>query len=249
MPGQPMQLNPAYSHTGMATASLILGIISLPASILNILTLPIPITAIVLGFISLKRKKSFALAGIILGVIGIILSAVVLAVGVHVLKKNAVTTNSATGATSVNSNCYSFSLPSTLSKQDISKNADCVTLVIKSDNTEDLVVNSTSLKSAVSDADRDKYLKSIIESGMSDLNPSKYSITNSGYIDIDGARAYRVKGTENQGNYKYLSVLAVLSPKSYMSANGSKLQAFIIASDSATDANQLDGVVNSWHWK
>lgn len=249
-PGSAMQLNPAYAHTGMATASLVLGIVSLPASILNLLTLPIPVTAIVLGIISLNRKKSFALAGIVLGVIGLILSGVVLAVGLHIEhQKNAnKLTPAASGGFSVDANCYSFALPSHFSQRDISKNSDCVTEIIKSDGSDDMAVESSSTAARVADKDMDAYLKSVMDEMRKKVG-SNMNITSTKYIDLDGVRAYEAIGTETEANYKYGGMLVALSPRDYTSTSGTTLRGFVIAFDSSTSQTRLDEIVNSWHWK
>jgi len=247
MPGQPMQLNPVYGHTGMATASLVLGIISLPASILNILTLPIPITAIVLGFVSLKRKRGFAIAGIVLGFIGIILSAIVLAVGMHVINKQK--TASVSGA-NVDSNCFSLSMPGNLGSSDVTKNSDCTIVAINKLSTEDLAIGSVQQTTTVQGKDVDTYLKSIMDEGLkSSAISSKGTVTSSQYTSIDGVRAYEVLGTETQGNYKYFGLLVTMAPKDYLSVSGAKLRTFVIASDSSTNKTAIEDVASSWHWK
>jgi len=251
-PAPAMQLNPAYGHDKLAIASLILGIVSLPASILTLFTLPIPVTAIVLGMVSLKRKKSFAVAGIVLGIVGIILSVVLLVVGMKVEqnKKNQSGSSTSKGvtATDIKSNCYSFSLPDGFSKTDVNKNEDCVTIMIKSNQQDDLVVNSSDLASPVADADRDAYLKSLVSEFQVQVG-SAFHATDSKYVEIDGVRAYQVTGTENHGAYKYAGFLAVLSPKDYISVTGVKLRAFIVAYDSATSQDRLDKLAQSWHWQ
>jgi len=252
-PQGPMQLNPAYGHTGLATASLILGIVSLPASILNILTLPIPIVAIVLGIISLKRKKSFAVAGIVLGVIGIILSAIVLVVGLKIEqnKKASQSASSLTNGVSgsnLNSTCYSFSLPEGFTNSDVQKNSDCVTVLLKADSTDDLEVNTFGLASPVSDAERDAYLKNLVSEFQTQVG-GNIQITSTKFMTLDGVRAYEATGTENQGNYKYIGFIAVLAPKDYISVTGAKLRAFVVAYDSASSQDRLDKLAQSWHWQ
>lgn len=255
MPPQPMQLNPAYGHDKLATASLILGIVSLPASILNVLTLPIPITAIVLGIISLKRKKSFAIAGIVLGVIGIILSAIVLIVGTKILndKKN----NSSVGSSvsqgvsesKLSSTCYTFSLPNPFTEADVTKNSDCATTIITADGTDDIAVNSTDLTTQVSSADTDNYLKNLSGNAENSITTKGGKITTRKFITLDGVRAYQATGTESYGNYKYLGYIVVLAPKDYISVTGIKLRAFIIAYDSLTSQDRIDELAQSWHWQ
>ncbi|HET9850506.1 MAG TPA: hypothetical protein VFP35_02685 [Candidatus Saccharimonadales bacterium] len=255
LPGsQPMQLNPAYGHTGLATASLVLGIVSLPASILSLFTLPIPVTAIVLGCISLKRKKGFALAGIILGVIGIILSGVVLAVGLNLEKQktNRTSLNSSTTANvssaGISSTCYSFALPAGFTSGDVTKNSDCVTVLQKQDGTNDLAITSTNLTQNVSTADQDAYLKAVIDS-LQSQEQGKLTLSNRKYINLDGVRAYEATGAESQGKYTYGGIIAALAPKDYMSVSGLKLRAFLIAFDSSTNQDTLDKVASSWHWQ
>ncbi len=249
----PMQLNPAYGNDKLATASLVLGIVSLPASILNVLTLPIPITAIVLGAISLKRKKSFAVAGIVLGVIGIILSAVVLVVGLRIehdkkASQAGSTLSHGVSGSNLNSTCYSFSLPNVFTTADVKKNLDCVTVVLKADSTDDLLVNSSELASPVAVSDRDAYLKNLIAEFQTQIG-SSIQVTSTKFTTLDGVRAYQVTGSENHGNYRYFGITAVLAPKDYFSVTGAKLRAFIVVYDSSTSQNRLDELAGSWHWQ
>jgi len=249
MPPQEMKLNPAYSHDKLATASLILGIVSLPAAILNILTLPIPLTGLVLGIVSLKQKKSFALAGIILSVIGLILSAVVLIVGLHIEhNKNKSSSNYGVQGSLLSSSCYKFNLPSNFSSKDVLKNTDCTSELLNSGRTEDLLVNSTSLSADISQADQDSYLSHVMDEFASSLG-SKGQITNKKFITLDGGRAYEATGSESYANYKYLGAIVALSPKAYFANDGTKLQLFIMAFDSASKPNVLDSLVQSWQWQ
>lgn len=233
---------------------MVLGIVSLPASILTLFTLPIPVTAIVLGIISIKRKKGFALAGIILGAIGLILSIVLLVVAVNVKSKQDAKINSASRSSAqssgdqVASSCYSFNLPSGLTKKDIRKNNDCLTMVVNTSSTEDFAVASSPVSANITDANRDALLEKLVEEvGRSAGDAVK--VTNTKYITIDGQRAYLATGTESQGNYKYISFLAVLSPKEYLSVSGVKLRAFVLASDSATSKDVVESVAKSWRWQ
>lgn len=250
-----MQLNPAYGHDKLAVASLVLGIVSLPASILTIFTLPIPVTGIVLGIISLKRNKGLAIAGIILSIIGIALSVGILVMGVRSTSQkqasrngSIVTTKSGSGSTKVTSNCYSFNLPTQFVATDIIKNEDCLTSIVKEDSTEDIVINSTSVRSQVSAADTDVYLKGVA-AATERLIGDKVTITSREFITIDGVRAYKGVGGESSGNYKYGGYLVALAPRDYTSDSGSKLKAFIIAYDSATSQDRLTELAQAWHWQ
>lgn len=251
-PAPNMQLNPAYTNHKLATASLILGIVSLPASILNLLTLPIPIIAIVLGIVGLKQKKNFAVAGIILGVIGIILSSVVIVVGLNVehhkkaLQAVSPLSHGVSGS-DLSSTCFSFTLPEVFTKDDVQKNSDCITTLVTANSTDDLLVNSSSLASPVADSDKDAYLKNISAELLSQIG-SKVEVSSTKFVTLDGVRAYQVTGTETYGNYKYFGILAALAPKDYISVTGVKLRAFAIAYDSSTSQDRLDKLAQSWHW-
>lgn len=247
------QLNPAYTNHNLATASLVLGIISLPASILNILTLPIPIVAIVLGIISLKQKKNFAVSGIVLGVIGIILSAIVVVVGMNIQKQESQSftdTSSSTKTSTgpiLDSNCYNLKLPSSFIEKDIQRNKDCTSMVINSSSTEDVAVISQSLATTVDSAEVDTYLKNRLDDTLRTM--TDVSQTDSKFLTLDGVRAYQITGTQTKGNYKYFGIIIAISPKEYISANGSKLELFLIGYDSADSLANLDSIVKSWQWK
>jgi hypothetical protein len=259
-----MRLNPAYGHEQLAIASMILGIVSLPASILSLFSLPIPITGIVLGIVGLKNKRSFAVAGIALSVIGIILSIVVLVVGLNVEKhkqsqssrlvSHPQQTNSDQVKGSVlSSSCYELTLPEVFSKDDISKNADCTSLVVKSDNSEDFAVDSEALPSSINDSNRDDFLKAVADETEKQLLGSQGTyqaqVKTKKFITLDGTRAYQMSGTENKGLYKYFGLIISVAPKEYMSTSGTKLKAFVIGIDSATSQDSIDKVATSWHWK
>ncbi|MGZ6005126.1 MAG: hypothetical protein ACXWLH_03160 [Candidatus Saccharimonadales bacterium] len=247
-----MRLNPVYTHTGLATASLILGIVSLPASILSVLTLPIPFTAILLGVIGLKHKKNFAISGIILGIIGLILSAVVLAVGTHIensKKTGGGSSNSQSASgNQVNSSCYKFNLPDGLSAKDIQSNSECKTIALNSSSTEDFEVQSSAVSATLTDANQDEVLKHIIEQ-VELAAGDKIKVTQTKFTTIDGQRAYEATGTENYLNYKFVSFLAVIAPQDYISKTGEKIRGFVLASDSATSQNGVDLVAQTWHWQ
>ncbi len=251
-----MQLNPAYGHDKLAVASLVLGIVSLPASILTIFTLPIPITGIVLGIISLKRNKGMAIAGMILSTIGIILSVAIIVFSMRAASnKNATTSKNNTSSTTetqdeasiVSSNCYKFSLPKPFTQADVIKNTDCITEVITEANDDDIVVNSSTSRDVPAN-ELDSYLKNVAATAERKMG-SKIKFNTHSFITLDGVRAYQATATENSGPYKYAGYIIALSPKDYTSVNGSKLRAFIIAYDSATSKDRLDELVKSWHWQ
>ena len=67
-----------------AIASMILGIIGLLAWILPLIGAPVTITAIVLGIRGLKSEKSgMAIAGIVMGVTGLVLTVINAAIGAY----------------------------------------------------------------------------------------------------------------------------------------------------------------------
>jgi hypothetical protein len=70
--------------SGQATASLILGILALFAWCLPILGLPVTITGLVLGIKNLQApNRGAAIAGIVLNVIGLVLSLVNAGIGAY----------------------------------------------------------------------------------------------------------------------------------------------------------------------
>jgi hypothetical protein len=254
-PSQPMQLNPAYGHDKLATASLILGIISLPTAILNILTLPIPIAAIVIGVISLKSKKSFAIAGIVLGCVGLILTGAVLVVGSKMQHRKLTSDSSidkkinvtANDASAITTSCYTFSKPAELNEKGQQGNTDCNSLYLNSTSTEDLLVKSLGTIPSMTDAQRDADLQIIAKRFVGTLG--ELHATNSTFTSIGGIRAYQVTGTEAQNGYKYFGAMVVIVPKDYTAAGGNKWQSFMIVYDSAANQNLLDKIAQSWQWK
>ena len=70
------------AKTGVATAALVLGIVSLVAWIIPIIGLPVGITGVVCGAKGLKTSsRSMAIAGLVTGIIGICLSLINAVVG------------------------------------------------------------------------------------------------------------------------------------------------------------------------
>jgi hypothetical protein len=257
VPPQSMQLQPQYGHDKLAIASLILGIVSLPASILTILTLPIPIIGIVLGFVGLKKNKGLAIAGIILSALGIIFSVLILTVGLHLLHKQSSqrlqfsSTNNAqqtAAGVALTSKCYKVTLPKPFVKADIRKSADCTSELVTATSTDDVVINSGLLNKPVSKLQTRKYLKSFGEEFEARLPKDDVTITSHKFIKLDGVPAYEGMGTEKHGNYHYVGYIVALSPKGY-AVNGVKLRKFLITYDSATSKNRLDEIANSWFWQ
>jgi hypothetical protein len=79
---------PAGASTGLAIASLVLGILSVPCFCFTWFDLPLAIVAIILGVLALNKVKTgqgggkgMATAGLILGSIGLILALVLIIVG------------------------------------------------------------------------------------------------------------------------------------------------------------------------
>ena len=87
IPQQPQKNNqPEKKKDGCATASLILGIISLILSfILNVLTLPLSLVGLVLGIVAKKGSKN-KIVGIILNSISMVVSIIVFIILVFILK-------------------------------------------------------------------------------------------------------------------------------------------------------------------
>jgi len=259
IPGQvpAMQLNPAYSGSGLATASLILGIVSLPASILSIFTLPIPVVGIVLGIIGFKRKKSFAIAGIALSCIGLILSAAVLIIGINAQSKkhSAVYVTSSKKASSnsaeLTADCYRFTPPNPLVAADASSNSDCMTVMIASGGGADLAVSSSAANgSGLSSSQIDARLKETAKNLEAVLG-SKFQKTAEKSVTVDGVPGYYVIGTElGDPVYKNGGFLVMYSNKDYVSLNGLKLRLFSVSFDTAGSGEDfVNNVVQTWHWQ
>lgn len=253
--GAPMQLNQAYGHDRLAVISLVLGVVSLPASILNLLTIPIPIVAIVLGVLGYKKNKKLATAGIVLAVIGAILSVYIFSVGLNIVNNRTKTADpnlsgEVTGVkgNQLDSDCYTFTMPEEFGASDITKNVDCSSVLITSDSTEDVVVNSVASTFAADSPQIDEYLESVGAQSEAALG-GKGIVTDRTFISLDGARAYKISGTQNYLKYKYFTMIIVVSEKSYNTDGAGEVSAFVIGADSATSPSTLDKVVESWKWK
>ncbi|MCW2603773.1 MAG: conserved rane protein of unknown function [Pseudonocardiales bacterium] len=88
-PGYPQQYAPPYfpptpARNGLATAAMVLGIISIPGALFSFFDLPIAIVGLILGIVALKKSKALhgighgaALAGVITSIIGLVLATIV----------------------------------------------------------------------------------------------------------------------------------------------------------------------------
>ena len=71
-------------HNGKATASLVLGIISLVAWLIPLFGYPVSIVGLVMGFYGIKsEKKSFGTTGLILSIIGLVICVANSAIGAY----------------------------------------------------------------------------------------------------------------------------------------------------------------------
>ncbi len=71
-------------HNGKATASLVLGIISMIAWIIPLIGYPVSIVGLIMGFIGLKsEKRGFGTAGLILSIIGLAICVANSAIGAY----------------------------------------------------------------------------------------------------------------------------------------------------------------------
>jgi hypothetical protein len=87
-PQQPLQpgaqVPSQVDRTGRATASLVLGLFGLIASVIPLIGFPITITGLVLGFQGRhSSRKGIATAGIVLTIIGLVLTVINSAVGAY----------------------------------------------------------------------------------------------------------------------------------------------------------------------
>lgn len=83
---EPPQLRYSEQRRGLAIAALVLGILSVLCILTIILPFPLGILAIIFGVLSLKsQKKGMAVAGIITGGAGLLLSIVIIIVSVNVM--------------------------------------------------------------------------------------------------------------------------------------------------------------------
>jgi len=69
--------NEQTNSQGLATAALVLGILSIVTSLAWIIAIPLGILAIIFGAVSIKRTRGKALAGLITGIVGITMSILV----------------------------------------------------------------------------------------------------------------------------------------------------------------------------
>lgn len=91
-PQAPVATRPPVGGGGMATAALVLGILALITSITVFGGVLLGLLAIIFGVIGLRRAnrglalgRGRAIAGIILGVLGILVAGVLIAIGVSIL--------------------------------------------------------------------------------------------------------------------------------------------------------------------
>jgi hypothetical protein len=69
--------SPEPKKTGLATAAMVLGIIAVCTGlipILGMIALPCGVLAVIFGLIGLKRRKGFAITGLVTGLLGFILA-------------------------------------------------------------------------------------------------------------------------------------------------------------------------------
>jgi len=86
----------ARTGSGMAIAALVLGLLSLPATFTVIGGILLGLLAIIFGVIAVRRfnrgqggGKGMAIAGIVTGALGLVLSIILIAVGVSLLNSSA----------------------------------------------------------------------------------------------------------------------------------------------------------------
>ncbi len=254
-PPAPMQLNPVYTQNNkLAIASVILGIISIPASLLTLFTVAIPIIGVVLGILSIKKQRGLAIAGIILSSIGIALTIGLLVFGIMHVKKNGTSTSksnstsqaSAAAGETIDTDCYSVNLPNGLEKSDIQENEGCKLKAVNKNSTEDFVVYKFE-DEVKTEAQANKYFESGIEGGKSGIESAGGHITSEKSVTLDGAKAYRISSSEAEGNYKYGETIYALRTEAI--STGVKATFYAIACDSQSNKNCLDNVAESWKWK
>ncbi len=148
----------------------------------------------------------------------------------------------------ISSNCYEFNLPTMFIQSDIKMNSDCITMVVKSDSTEDVFVNSTTVNGTITEANTLPTLKNI-GSKLETSFGSQIVITKREVTTLNGVQAYKLTGTESKGNYKYAGILIALSPIEYDSASGKKLKAFIVGYDSSSNPNLFDDFIPTFKWQ
>jgi hypothetical protein len=80
---------PKQSSSGLSIASMVLGILSIFCCLIWFMAIPFGITAVILGFLGKgKGGKGMAIAGIITGLIGTVLSIIITVAAVNYVENN-----------------------------------------------------------------------------------------------------------------------------------------------------------------
>lgn len=241
----PMQLNPIYTKNNkLAIASIILGVISIPAAILTIFTIAIPIVGIVLGALSIKKQRGLALAGLILSSIGLALS---IGIFVFALTK--------TSNAKVVTDCYSAKLPKGILEDNLRINEECSILGKNTLETDSIATVGYDFDQddKPSEVESDKYMDTAIEmmKGALENEKVKGKVLSEDVIQLDGVKAKMLKFTQNsnKNKYRYGTVVYTVTPKKYSSGDKDGMWNFFAGCDSQNNQNCLENTIKSWKWK
>ena len=241
----PMQLNPIYTNNNkLAIASIVLGVISIPAAILTIFTIAIPIVGIVLGALSIKKQRGLALTGLILSSIGLVLS---IGIFVFALTK--------TSNAKVVTDCYSAKLPKGILEDNLTINKECSILGKNTLETDSVATVGYDFNQddKPSEVESDKYMDTAIEimKGAIENEEVKGRVLSEDVIQLDGVKAKVLRFTQNsnKNKYRYGTVVYTVTPKKYSSGDKDGMWNFFAGCDSQNNQNCLENTIKSWKWK
>lgn len=245
--------NPNHLVDNLAIAALVLGAVAIPASLLSLLTIFIPVLGLVFGIIALKSNRhGLALAGVILSALGLLLSLALLSFGLwakHNLGNGAQNQfeptpnqNAATikGGKTLQTACYNFKLPTGLVAQVTTES--CKVQATTANHQADFVVSAHTppYGFTVDQLPRtgDAIINEIISQNPGTLIASKQT------TDFAGKQAYRVNVTEANKQKGFFLIVYTLKP--YTAA---QYQLFLIGMDTAGNDTPLKAIEQSWQWR
>ena len=243
---QPQTPVGSKAYSNLAIASIVMGGLSIPASLLSILTAFIPILGIVFGAISLKSsKKGLAISGMILSIVGLILSVAVLIIGISEENKPKTTSTPAVSKTSisnsVSTDCFITTLPEDFTTSVISSKCD-IEAKAKNSREEVSIVAITpeqGYNTADFEAENTNALIKIVQS----VDPT-ISIVKQSKTTFSNQPAYYAEIT-NSANQKG-AVYYIYTSSTY---GEPKYQLFLVTLDTLDGFDTLETIKNNWQWK